>query len=155
VIVPVEELPGRIVAYREHAPLMAQRRGEEPLEEKSQSALDKVFILLRAHTGNDFSLYKKSTIQRRIARRMGLHQIDKLSNYVKYLRDNPHEIDLLFRELLIGVTNFFRDPGTWEFFKHDVMPGLLASRASGGVLRAWVPGCSTGEEAYSLAIVFK
>ena len=154
VVAPVEELPARIVAYREHAPLMAQRQHED-LEDRAQSALDKVFILLRSQTGNDFSLYKTSTIQRRIARRMGLHQIDKVAHYVKYLRDNPRETELLFHELLIGVTSFFRDPETWEYLKGHVLPELLSSRASGGVIRAWVPGCSTGEEAYSLAIVLK
>jgi two-component system CheB/CheR fusion protein len=154
VVAPVEELPGKIVAYREHAPYIAQPQ-EEPLEEKAISALEKVFILLRAQTGNDFTLYKKSTIHRRIARRMGLHQIDKINNYVRYLRENPREIELLFRELLIGVTSFFRDPAAWDYLRNEVMPTLLASRPSGSVIRAWVPGCSTGEEAYSLAMVFR
>jgi two-component system CheB/CheR fusion protein len=154
VVAPVEELPAKIIAYREHAPHL---RGPEtvPLEDKTQSALEKVFVLLRSQTGNDFSLYKKSTIYRRVERRMGLHQIDSIAHYVRFLRENPREIDLLFRELLIGVTSFFRDPPAWEHLKKEVMPALLSTRATGGVLRAWVPGCSTGEEAYSLAIVFK
>ncbi len=71
-------------------------------------------ILLRERTGHDFSLYKKNTIYRRIERRMGLHQIDRLATYVRYLHENPQELDLLFKELLIGVTNFFRDPAAWE-----------------------------------------
>lgn len=151
VIASAEELPARIVAYHQHAPYIA--RPETALEQKQLSALEKVFILLRAHTGNDFSLYKRSTIYRRIERRMGLHQIDKIANYVRYLRDNPREVDLLFKELLIGVTSFFRDPASWEHLGHEVLPELLRSRPQSGVLRAWVPGCSTGEEAYSLAIV--
>jgi two-component system CheB/CheR fusion protein len=153
VVAPVEELPGKIVAYRQHAPYIA--RPNVPLEEKAQSALEKVFILLRNHTGNDFSAYKKSTIYRRIERRMGLHQLDKIANYVRYLRENPNEIDLLFKELLIGVTSFFRDPPAWEHLGREVLPRLFSERADGAVLRAWVPGCSTGEEAYSLAVVFK
>jgi two-component system CheB/CheR fusion protein len=154
VVAPVEELPAKIVAYREHAPhISVSARGH--LEDKAQGALEKVFVLLRAQTGNDFSLYKQSTIYRRIERRMGLHQIDDIAHYVRFLRENPREIDLLFKELLIGVTSFFRDPVAWEHLKTDVMPALLAARATGGLLRAWVPGCSTGEEAYSLAMIFK
>src|SRR5262249_45998108 len=153
VVAPAEELPEKIFAYRRHAPHIS--RPEVALEIKAQSALEKVFVLLRSQTGNDFSLYKKSTIYRRIERRMGLHQIDGIAHYVRYLRENPKEIELLFKELLIGVTSFFRDPASWEYLKKEVMPALLATRGSGGVIRAWVPGCSTGEEAYSLAIVFK
>ena len=115
-----------------------------------------MFVLLRAHTGNDFSRYKRSTVYRRIERRMGLHQIDSIANYVRFLRENTHEIDLLFKELLIGVTSFFRDPAAWDHLRQDVLPGAdLVAVRPGGVLRAWVPGCSTGEEAYSLAMVFR
>jgi two-component system CheB/CheR fusion protein len=153
VVADVEALPAKIIAYRKHAPHIT--RPEIQIEDKAQSALEKVFVLLRAQTGNDFTLYKKSTIYRRIERRMGLHQIDNIAQYVRFLRENPREIELLFKELLIGVTSFFRDPVTWEHLKRDVMPALLAAHAAGGLLRAWVPGCSTGEEAYSLAIVFK
>jgi two-component system CheB/CheR fusion protein len=153
VVAPAEELPGRIIDYLKHAPLIADadlsRRG------KTQSALEKVCILLRAQTGHDFSLYKKSTTYRRIERRMGLHQIDKIATYVRLLRENSQEIELLFKELLIGVTSFFRDPPAWEQLKDEVVPALLAAHPKGGVLRAWTCGCSTGEEAYSLAIVFK
>src|SRR5205085_6081778 len=112
VVVPVEDLPDRILSYRRHAGHIA--RPEEAIEDKAQSALDKVFVLLRAQTGNDFSLYKRSTLHRRIERRMGLHQIDGIAHYVRYLRENPREIDLLFKELLIGVTSFFRDPEAWD-----------------------------------------
>ena len=153
VIAPVEELPAKIIAYRKHAPHFTRPLIE--IEDRARGALEKVFLLLRSHTGNDFSHYKKSTIIRRIERRMGLHQVDTIEHYVRYLRENPREVDLLFKELLIGVTSFFRDPAAWEYLKKDVMPALLSMRASGGVLRAWVPGCSTGEEAYSLAMVFK
>jgi two-component system CheB/CheR fusion protein len=153
VVAPVEELPGKIVAYRQHTPHIS--RSDAFLEDKAQGGLEKVFVLLRAHTGSDFSLYKQTTIYRRIERRMGLHQIDGIGHYVRFLRENPREIDLLFKELLIGVTSFFRDPAAWEHLKKDAMPALLAQRTPGVALRAWVPGCSTGEEAYSLAMVFK
>src|SRR6202044_934152 len=100
-------------------------------------------------------LYKKSTISRRVERRMGLHQITKIADYVRYLRENPQESELLFKELLIGVTSFFRDPLVWEKLKHRVIPDCLKTRQTGETLRAWIPGCSSGEEAYSLAIVFR
>src|SRR5581483_4572117 len=150
---PVEELPARIMAYSSYVPQVG--RVEEAIASGTQNALEKISILLRTETGNDFSLYKSSTILRRIERRMGLHQIDTIDRYVRYLRENPHETQLLFKELLIGVTSFFRDLPVWEQLAHEVLPALIKSRASGTTLRAWVPGCSTGEEAYSLAILFK
>jgi two-component system CheB/CheR fusion protein len=153
VVAPAEELPGRIVAYLRHTP--HDVRSDPTLESKTQSALEKIFILLRTQTGHDFSHYKKTTIHRRVERRMGLHQIDKIPHYLRFLRDNPQEVELLFKELLIGVTSFFRDPPAWEQLRDDILPALLAARPQGGVLRAWVCGCSTGEEAYSLAMVFR
>jgi two-component system CheB/CheR fusion protein len=153
IVAPAEELPAKILAYLQRTPLLA--RTETVLEGKMQSALEKVVILLRDHTGNDFSFYKRNTLYRRIERRMGIHQIRRLSSYVRYLGENSQELDLLFKELLIGVTNFFRDPAAWDQLSKEAIPSLLASRTSGRTLRAWVPGCSTGEEAYSLAIAFK
>ncbi|MDD5723857.1 MAG: chemotaxis protein CheB [Syntrophales bacterium] len=153
VVAPAGELPGRIIAYLRHDPFID--RPDSSLKDKAQSALEKVFILLRTQTGHDFSLYKKSTLYRRIERRMGLHQIDGIATYIRYLRENPQEIGLLFKELLIGVTSFFRDPAAWEHLKGTVIPQLLTAHPDSGVIRAWTPGCSTGEEAYSPAIVFK
>jgi two-component system CheB/CheR fusion protein len=153
IVAPVDELPARILAYLRRTTLVPG--SDAALEEKTQGALDKAIILLRTHTGHDFSLYKKNTFYRRIERRMGIHQIDKISGYVRYLQENSQELDLLFKELLIGVTNFFRDPAAWDELRKKILPALIASRPDGHVLRAWVPGCSTGEEAYSLAMVFK
>jgi chemotaxis methyl-accepting protein methylase len=153
IIAPAEELPGKIVDYFRHPLVIA--KSELPLEEKDQSALEKVIILLRAKTGNDFSLYKKNTVYRRIERRMGIHQINRISAYVRYLQENPQEVELLFRELLIGVTSFFRDPESWEQVQKEAIPAILSEHPTGGCLRAWSAGCSTGEEAYSLAITFK
>ena len=153
IVAPVEELPGKIMAYLQRTPLIAPT--EPTVEDKRQSALEKAVILLRNHTGQDFTLYKRNTLYRRIERRMGIHQISKMAGYVRYLQENSQELDLLFKELLIGVTNFFRDPATWEQLRTKAIPALLASRTPGQALRAWVPGCSTGEEAYSLAIVLK
>jgi two-component system CheB/CheR fusion protein len=152
VIAPAEQLAGKIVEYLQHTPLVQpQQNGIET----DPAALEKIIILLRGQSGQDFSLYKKSTISRRVERRMGLHQITKTSDYVRYLRENPQESDLLFKELLIGVTNFFRDPAVWEQLRKKIIPRFLSARRQGGVLRAWTAACSTGEEAYSLAIVFK
>jgi two-component system CheB/CheR fusion protein len=153
IVAPVEELPGRILAYLKRTPLL--NAAEPALEEKAQSALEKAIILLRAHTGHDFSLYKKNTFYRRIERRMGIHQIEKISGYIRYLQENSQELDLLFKELLIGVTSFFRDHAAWEELRESVIPALLAGQPAGHAFRAWVPACSTGEEAYSLAMVFK
>lgn len=153
VTAPVEELPGRILGYLRHVPLAA--RSSLPLSTKTQSAIEKVCALLRAQTGHDFSQYKRSTVHRRIERRMGLQQLSRGADYLRYLRESPHEAQLLFKELLIGVTSFFRDPAAWEHMEKVAIPALLSERDAGAVLRAWVAGCSTGEEAYSLAIVFK
>jgi len=152
-VAPAEDLPGKIIDYLRHARVITKT--ERPLEEKDQSALEKVLILLRNKTGQDFSLYKKNTVYRRVERRMSIHQIDRIAAYVRYLQENSQEVDLLFKELLIGVTSFFRDPAAWEKVQGEAIPALLAGRPAGGMLRAWSVGCSTGEEAYSLAIAFK
>jgi two-component system CheB/CheR fusion protein len=152
VVAPADQLPEKIIAYFAH-PLVAG-----PLDERTadrlHGALEKILILVRTQTGHDFTEYKKSTVYRRIQRRMAIHQIEAVEDYVQYIRENPIEADLLFKELLIGVTCFFRDPEVWHHVKQDVMPALLGANPRGGVLRAWVPGCYTGEEAYTLAILF-
>ena len=153
IVAPVPELPGRILSYLQRTPLLS--RPDAVLPDKSQSDLSKAVILLRAHTGHDFSLYKRNTLYRRIERRMGIHQIEKMPFYIRFLQENSQELDLLFKELLIGVTSFFRDAEVWEELRGHALPELLAQRAPGHTLRAWVPGCSTGEEAYSLAITFR
>lgn len=151
---PPERLAAKILAYLAHLPLAGAQPTPNPAA-KDQGGLEKVVLLLRAQTGHDFSLYKKSTIARRVERRMGLHQLARLDDYVRLLRSNPPEAELLFKELLIGVTSFFRDSGMWDLLRAEVIPTLLAARPEGGTFRAWIPGCSTGEEAYSLAMVFR
>jgi two-component system, chemotaxis family, CheB/CheR fusion protein len=153
IVAPVTDLPGKLIQYLERTPLLG--RGEVLSEDQAHSDLEKTVILLRAHTGHDFSLYKRNTLHRRVERRMAIHQLHKMPLYIRFLRENPQELDLLFKELLIGVTNFFRDPAAWDQLRKEVLPTLLAKRASGHALRAWVPACSTGEEAYTLAIVFR
>lgn len=155
-VAAVDELPRRIGEILQRSP--HSTAADETAEGESsaqRSALDKICILLRARTGNDFSLYKKNTLYRRIERRMAIHQLARIDGYVRYLRENPQEVELLFRELLIGVTSFFRDPAAWVSLQEQALPELLAANPDGNPLRAWVAGCSTGEEAYSLAMVFR
>ncbi|MBN2684863.1 MAG: hypothetical protein JXR40_06250, partial [Pontiellaceae bacterium] len=153
IVAPAGELPEKILSYLRRTPLLV--KSVPVLEDHTQSGLEKVVILLRAQTGHDFSLYKQNSLYRRIERRMGIHQINELTSYVRYLRENSQELDLLFKELLIGVTNFFRDPAAWDQLRDHALKELIESRPHGHTLRAWVPGCSTGEEAYSLAMAFK
>lgn len=148
-----ENLPARIINFRSHPALARTKKAIA--ETAVESDLEKVVILLRERCGADFSLYKTNTLQRRIERRIALHQLGDLPDYLRYLRNNPHELDVLFKELLIGVTHFFRDPAVWERLRIAAIPALLAQQPSGRTLRAWVPACSTGEEAYSLAMIFK
>lgn len=152
IIAPAEELPLKLIELLQSMP---KAKMDLELDAKNKSNLDKIIILLREQTGHDFSMYKKSTLFRRIERRKGIHKIDKLQNYVRFMQENPKETEILFKELLIGVTSFFRDPEVWKKLGEKILPDLLEKLPDGYALRAWVPGCSTGEEAYTLAIVFK
>lgn len=158
VVAPAHELPANIMAYCKHGNLVKPAQVSTPTDLASdlpkQKPIEGIIGLLHEHTGHDFSLYKKSTIYRRIDRRMGIHQILSKDVYLNYLRHNPNELDLLFNELLIGVTNFFRDPLIWDCLVDDVLPELLKNNPDGRAFRAWVSACSTGEEAYSLAMAF-
>ena len=117
-------------------------------------ALDSILTQLRARSKHDLTLYKPSTLRRRIERRMAIHGIRKMAAYAQFLQENPAELDLLFNEMLIGVTNFFRDPAVWDELSSVVLPELLARAGPTRHLRAWIAGCSTGEEAFSLAMTF-
>jgi two-component system CheB/CheR fusion protein len=152
VVAAAEELPLRLIAAFRHTALAPL--AEQDTDERHRGTMDKVLALLRGRTGHDFSQYKKSSVSRRIERRMSVHQLDKLESYAKYVREHPQELDFLFKELLIGVTSFFRDPASWEVVKSKVIPALFEQNPEGATLRAWVPACSTGEEAYSLAMAF-
>ena len=154
VVLPVSAMFERIADFLQRSH-QAGPAPSQPDETRQQHGLEKIIVLLRARTGHDFSHYKSNTLCRRIERRMGLHQLDTLSGYIQFLRSNPQEVDLLFQELLIGVTNFFRDPDSWEALERQVLiPMIQGAPPAGRTLRAWVVGCSTGEEAYSLAIAF-
>jgi two-component system CheB/CheR fusion protein len=148
-----EEMPGQILAYLKKS----FRRVRMPMEAEivPTDNLYTILAIIREHTGHDFSDYKTSTIKRRIERRMLIHNIEDISSYVRYLRENPKEISTLFKEFLISVTKFFRDPEAFEFLEENSVPELCKNRPSSSPVRVWVVGCSTGEEAYSIAIIFK
>lgn len=119
------------------------------------SGINRILMQLRSSTGHDFSLYKKSTITRRIQRRMTQNNIEDTESYALFLKEHPVEISSLFKELLINVTNFFRDPEAFMTLKNDILPALLANKPDDYTFRVWIAGCATGEEAYSLAIVLR
>jgi len=145
------EIPAHLIAYTAHTfgnpPRLAMQ------EPETMSAFKKVLVLLRAQTGHDFSQYKPSTIGRRIDRRLAVHLIETMDDYVKFMQQTPAEVDALFRDLLIGVTSFFRDPEAFKALEEQVIPKLFAGKLADAAIRIWAPGCSTGEEAYSLAIL--
>jgi two-component system CheB/CheR fusion protein len=153
VISTAETMPSKIISYIEYMPNIII--DDKDIADKNKNCIDNIIGMLRLHTGHDFSAYKKNTIQRRIERCMGIHQIDNIDSYVSFLKNNPQELNLLFKEFLIGVTSFFREQAEWEILKEKVIPALLERRAPTDTVRVWISGCSTGEEAYSLAIVFK
>ena len=146
------EMPAQLMAYVAHAFGRTPRLAIQSTP-FTENVLKKIFVLLRTQTGHDFSQYKPSTICRRIERRMAVHQIDSTDGYVKYLQHNTVEVEALFRDLLIGVTQFFRDPETFEALEAQVIPKLFEGKPAGSVIRAWSTGCSTGEEAYSIAML--
>jgi two-component system, chemotaxis family, CheB/CheR fusion protein len=150
-ILPPEEMPEHLVKYTSQkikGTLKVLTEGKIP------DSFQKIFILLRNKTGHDFSNYKQNTIYRRIERRMNITQMDNILNYFRLLQENRDEIDNLFKDLLIGVTNFFRDPESFNRLK-KILSELLNSKPDNGKIRIWVPGCSTGEEAYSIAIILQ
>ena len=151
IIAPAEELPSKLIDFLQNRPKITTIKTEDDFK----NSLEKIISLLRETSGNDFSMYKKNTFLRRIERRKEVHQIATLKNYVRFLQENPQECKILFKELLIGVTTFFRDSGVWEKLKKEIFPEIMSHFPDNYVMRAWVTGCSTGEEAYSLAIIFR
>jgi two-component system CheB/CheR fusion protein len=151
---PVAEMPAVLISYV--ANIFGKTvRTHIAAVPRSEDLLKKIFILIRSQTGHDFSQYKQNTLSRRIERRMGIHQISELSDYVRFLQQTPIELKALFQELLIGVTNFFRDPEAFVALETKAIPQLFADKPSGSTIRVWTCGCSTGEEAYSIAILIQ
>jgi two-component system CheB/CheR fusion protein len=149
-ILPPDEMPTRLIAY------VAQTFGKRPhVAPKAENAMKKIFNLLRAQTGHDFSHYKQSTISRRVERRMAIRNVKSLDEYMRNLEQKPAEVETLFHDLLIGVTSFFRNPTAFDELQKKVIPNLFTDKNSDSVIRIWVPGCSTGEEAYSIGILIQ
>ena len=153
-VLPPAEIAAELTRIARHPYLLQQRRGDAPeLLPASPAELNKVFTLLRSRTGHDFTYYKHTTIKRRIKRRMLLHKLERLQDFVDFLQVHPEELDALFQDITINVTGFFREPHTFEALDQVILPRLLDGRPTHMPLRIWVPGCSTGEEVYSLAMV--
>lgn len=151
-VLPPEEMPLKLIQYVNHPALTEEADDQLKTDTKEANAIQKILMLLRTQTGHDFSQYKKNTITRRIDRRLAFHQLPDYGHYINFLRENPQEIDVLFNELLIGVTKFFRDSQAFESLK-DKLYRILRHKPDGEPVRVWVAGCSTGEEAYSIAIL--
>ena len=151
-ILPPEQMPGELLKYARH-PFARGEREAKAKEPGEEGRLSRIYTLLKSHSGVDFTFYKQSTVLRRIERRLSINQLESLEDYVKYLYANPDETSILYKDLLIGVTRFFRDPEAFELIKRKVLPEIFKNRS--GPLRAWVCGCSTGEEAYTMAMLFR
>ena len=153
-VLPPGEIAGELAQLGRH-PYLRQTPKTLPddLPADADGALNKILITLRMETGINFTQYKPTTIRRRLARRMALHKVDALSVYARFLKENPAELAHLYQDLLINVTHFFRDPDVFDTLQHQVWPALLQDRARETPIRIWVPGCSTGEEAYSIGMV--
>lgn len=149
-ILPPAEMPAQLIAY------VAQTFGRRPHAVlKAEDSMKKIFNLLRTRTGHDFSLYKQSTISRRIERRMAIQNIKSVDEYVHHLEQKPAEVDALSQDFLIGVTSFFRNPTAFDALQKKIIPRLFDGKHSDSTIRIWVPGCSTGEEAYSIGILLQ
>jgi len=149
-----EEMPDALMKYVGHPYVSRATLSEqEPADSTESTDIHRIMARLRAHTKYDFHCYRKNMVMRRVARRMGLNQIDSVSRYIELLREEPGETQRLFQDLLIGVTEFFREPEAFEMIKQKVLPELLQRTDHDTPVRVWVPGCSSGEEAYSLAML--
>jgi two-component system, chemotaxis family, CheB/CheR fusion protein len=151
VVLPVRELAKKLVEFTRHRPSLPLDPKE--LHEGQQETMRRIIAQVHARTGHDFSQYKRSTLLRRIQRRMQIYGLSTLETYLDYLRENPVESSALFNDVLIGVTNFFRDRDTWVELENEVIPLLFRDKETGDPVRAWTVGCSTGEEAYGLAML--
>ncbi len=150
-VLPPDEMPKALISYVSGNRKLASTLKHDKLADAT--GMSKILSLIRARTGVDFSFYKQNTVVRRIQRRMGINQVQTLDQYVRFLENYPGEIQTLYKEILIGVTKFFRDPEAFDVIKQKVLPRLYENKEAQDSVRVWVAGCSTGEEAYSLAIL--
>ena len=149
-VLPPSDMPAQLIASVQEPSLPRTAPESDSI---SSEVLQQLFLLLRRHTGHDFSGYKATTISRRLVRRLNVHQITEPQQYIQLIQQQPHELDLLCKELLIGVSSFFRNPEAFDVLAHEALPQLLAAKSAADDIRVWVPGCASGEEAYSLAIL--
>jgi two-component system CheB/CheR fusion protein len=154
-IMPVEDMPATLIEYQQHLIDVAKRKDAGGNRRDTEAHLSAISAILRAATGHDFSQYKQSTLARRIQRRMQVLRIDTVPAFIECLRKEPREVELLFREFLIGVTQFFRDPPAFDALQAMVISKLLERKGVDDQIRIWVPGCATGEEVYSIAILVR
>ena len=154
-VMPVDKMPAKLSDYAQHLSHVASRKDGDGIRNDTTAHLASISTLLRTKIGHDFGHYKEKTVVRRIQRRMQVLQLDTVPAYITRLREEPRELELLFRELLIGVTQFFRDPHAFEALQVTVLPKLLEGKGAGDQVRIWVPACATGEEVYSIAILVK
>ena len=153
-VLPIEAMPAKLTGYQRHLNVVSERKNGDGVQSDAAEHLSQVVALLRIRTGHDFGGYKASTLGRRIQRRMQVFQINDITSYLERLRAEPDELDLLFQEILVGVTEFFRDPDAFDALA-AVMRKLIADKGPDNHVRIWVPGCSTGEEVYSVAIMMR
>lgn len=151
-VLPAEKMPKELIGYIRQPYVRGYKIhiGAEHLD-----AMQKVLMLVRSKTGHDFSHYKQNTVHRRVERRMALHKITDIRNYIRYLKGTPDEVNALFKDLIIEVTSFFRDPEAFEVLGKKSIPAIIESKKPDSDVRVWVPGCATGEEAFSLAMLFQ
>src|SRR4051812_4274575 len=154
-ILPAEDIPGHIDVYIRHLRRTEEKKGFDEVLAAAATSLARVADVLRNRTGNDFHGYKQNTFLRRVQRRMQVVQIDDIANYVEFLRSDADEPLHLFNDLLIGVTQFFRDNKEFDVLEGEVIPKIFANKAAGQQVRVWVLGCATGEEAYSIGILLR
>lgn len=153
-ILPPEKMPAQLISYIQHT-YPRRKKQDDIYRQRAGTTLQKILNLIKQQTGHDFSFYKKNTINRRIERRMNVLEIEDDAAYLRFLQEHPEEVKLLFKEMLINVTSFFRDKEAFQGLKEKILPELLMTRPPGYSLRVWVPGCATGEEVYSLCIVLR
>ncbi len=151
-VLPVENMPKELIRYIKQPYVRGYKISIGTVH---LDAIQKILMLIRSRTGSDFSHYKQNTIHRRVERRMALHNLTDIQNYVRYLKENPAEVDALFKDLLIEVTSFFRDPGAFEVLGNKIISAIVKQKEPDSAVRVWVPGCATGEEAFSLAMLFQ
>lgn len=155
-ILPVSEMPQKLIAFRESSDRLHLTEGDDykiSREIKAEEALREILVLLRNRTGHDFTNYKQATLIRRIARHLQIHNLEDIPSYLNFLNEHPEELNSLLKNLLINVTNFFRDKEAFESLEKNVVPKLFAGKTSIDTVRVWSVGCASGEEAYSIAIL--